>query len=192
MNTVTDQIAQPNRPRFRISVDRYQKMIETGVLTKSDRVELIEGEMFEVAPIGARHAAISRRLAAIFLRSVGDLAEVDIGGPVKLGDSSEPQPDVMLLRPHDYKAQIPEAGDVILLIEIADSTLVSDRSTKLALYARHGIAEYWIVDVAGECVELYTDPQSDAYGEKRIARGAEGVAPRALPSVRISVRDIFS
>jgi Uma2 family endonuclease len=192
MNSVADRFEQTDRPRFHISVHQYQKMIEAGVLSKSDRVELIEGEMFEVAPIGARHAAISRRINALLSRSVGNLAVVDIGGPVKLGEFSEPQPDVMLLRPSDYNTQIPEASDVILLIEISDSTLASDRSSKLALYARHGIPEYWIVDLAGECVEVYRDPGSNAYSEKRIASGAEVVAPRAEPSVNITVRDIFS
>jgi Uma2 family endonuclease len=192
MNSVADRFEQTDRPRFHISVHQYQKMIETGVLSKSDRVELIEGEMFEAAPIGARHAAITRRINALLSRSVGNLAVVDIGGPVKLGEFSEPQPDVMLLRPSDYNTQIPEAGDVILLIEISDSTLASDRSSKLALYARHGIPEYWIVDLAGECVEVYRDPGSNAYSEKRIASGAEVVAPRAVPSVNITVRDIFS
>jgi Uma2 family endonuclease len=100
--------------------------------------------------------------------------------------------DAMLLRRGDYQTRIPEAGDVLLLIEIADRTLASDRTTKLALYARHGIAEYWIVDVAGECVEVYSGPVSDAYREMRIASGSEGVAPRALTSVRFTVRDIFS
>jgi Uma2 family endonuclease len=192
MNSVADRFEQTDRPRFHISVHQYQKMIETGVLSKSDRVELIEGEMFEAAPIGARHAAITRRINALLSRSVGNLAVVDIGGPVKLGEFSEPQPDVMLLRPSDYNTQIPEASDVILLIEISDSTLASDRSSKLALYARHGIPEYWIVDLAGECVEVYRDPGSNAYSEKRIASGAEVVAPRAVPSVNITVRDIFS
>jgi len=192
MNTVAERIEQTDRPRFRISVDQYQRMIETGVLRRSDRVELIEGEMFQVAPIGARHAAISRRLNALFSRSVGDLAQVDIAGPVKLGESSEPQPDVMLLRPGNYNTQIPEAADVLLLIEISDSSLESDLSTKLALYARHGIAEYWIVDAAGECVETYSNPGPVAYMEKRIAGAAEVVAPRGLPSVQMTVRDIFS
>jgi len=192
MNSVTDQIEQPTRPRLNISVDRYQKMIATGVLTGSDRVELIEGTMFAVPPIGARHAAISRRINSLFSRSVGDLAEVDIGGPVKLGEYSQPQPDVMLLQRRDYNTKIPQAGDVILLIEISASTMASDRNTKLALYARYGIAEYWIIDLAQECIERYTNPVSNAYVEKRIASGADVVAPQALLSVRITVRDIFS
>ncbi len=178
--------------RTRISVERYQRMIATGVLTRDDRVELIEGEMFDMAPTGSRHAAVSMNFYELFSAARG-LARVSFGGPVKLGEFSEPQPDVMLLRLRDdYKTRIPEAADVLLAVEIADSSLACDRITKLALYARHGIAEYWIVDVTAECVERYRDPVSNAYLDKRIAGGAEVVAPRALSSLRITVRDIFA
>jgi len=178
--------------RTRISVERYQRMIVTGVLTRDDRVELIEGEMFDMAPTGSRHAAVSMNFYELFSAARG-LARVSFGGPVKLGEFSEPQPDVMLLRLRDdYKIRIPEAADVLLAVEIADSSLASDRGMKLALYARHGIAEYWIVDAAGECVETYSNPGPVAYMEKRIAGAAEVVAPRGLPSVQMTVRDIFS
>jgi Uma2 family endonuclease len=178
--------------RTRISVERYQKMIAAGVLTQNDRIELIEGEMFDMSPTGIRHALISARLTRLCVGSVGaDRATIFIGGPVDLGGFSEPQPDLLIVRPRDYTA-IPEAGDVLLLIEIADSTLTYDRSTKLALYARHGIAEYWIVDCAAECVEMYSDPVSNTYVEKRVANGAQMMVPRALPELSITVRDIFS
>jgi Uma2 family endonuclease len=178
--------------RTRISVERYQKMIATGVLTKCDRVELIEGEMFDTAPTGLRHAMISARLGRLCFDGVGaDLATIFIGGPVDLGGFSEPQPDVLLVRPRAY-AKIPEAGDVLLAIEISDSSLAYDRGTKASLYARYGIAEYWIVDAEGECVEIYTDPASNTYGGKATARGTELITPRALPSLRITVREIFS
>jgi len=167
--------------RTRISVERFQKMIAAGVLTQNDRVELIEGEMFDMSPTGIRHALISARLTRLCVGSVGaDRATIFIGGPVDLGGFSEPQPDVLIVRPREYTT-IPEAGDVLLLIEIADSTLAYDRNTKLALYARYGIAEYWIVDIAGECVEMFSDPVSNAYVERRVASGPQMAAPRALP-----------
>jgi len=177
--------------RTRISVERYQKMVATGVLTKNDRVELIEGEMFDMSPTGSRHAAISMNFHDLFSPCRG-LARVSFGGPVNLGEFSEPQPDVMLLRLDDYKTRVPVADDVLLAVEISDSSLAYARSTKFALYARCGIAEYWIVDVTGECVQLYRTPVSNAYSEKRIATGAEMIAPRALPALQIAVKDIFA
>jgi len=177
--------------RTRISVERYQKMVATGVLTKNDRVELIEGEMFDMSPTGSRHAAISMNFHELFSACKG-LARVSFGGPVNLGEFSEPQPDVMLLRLEDYKIRVPVADDVLLVVEISDSSLAYDRTTKLALYARYGIAEYWIVDLTRECVELYCNPVSDTYSEKRIATGAKSIAPRALPAVQIAVKDIFA
>ena len=178
--------------RTRISVERYQKMIATGVLTKSDRVELIEGEMFDMSPTGSRHAAISMNFHELFSPCRG-LARVSFGGPVNLGEFSEPQPDVMLLRlREDYKTRVPAADDVLLAVEISDSSLAYDRTTKLALYARYGIAEYWIVDLTRECVELYCNPVSDTYSEKRIATGAKMIAPRALSALQIAVKDIFA
>lgn len=177
--------------RTRISVERYQKMIATGVLTKNDRVELIEGEMFDMSPTGSRHAAISMNFHDLFSPCRG-LARVSFGGPVNLGEFSEPQPDVMLLRLKDYKTRIPVADDVLLAVEISDSSLAYDRTTKLALYARYGIAEYWIVDLTRECIELYCNPVSDTYSEKQIATGAKMIAPRALPAVQVAVKDIFA
>jgi Uma2 family endonuclease len=118
--------------RMRITTDRYQKMIATGVLTKYDRIELIEGEMLNMAPIGPKHATVAGRLARLFMLAVHDDAGiVSCGRPVNLGDFSDPQPDVMLLkpRPDGYSNAHPNAADVLLLIEVSDSTLSFDQST---------------------------------------------------------------
>jgi Uma2 family endonuclease len=180
------------RVRTRISVDRYQKMVATGVLTRDDRVELIEGDILDVAPIGSRHAAVSVRLTKLFVRGVKDAAEVSVGGPIDLGKFSEPQPDLSLLRPRaDYSTRIPQSSDALLVVEIADSTLVYDRTTKLALYARYGIEEYWIVDVAGERIEMYRGPMASGYAERLEVSGMAVASPRALPDLRIEVRALF-
>src|SRR5438477_12740019 len=110
---------QMSPSRMRISTDRYQKMVASGVLTKYDRVQLIEGEIFNMAPIGSHHAALTTRLNRLFTRAVGDAAVISLGGPVNLGDFSEPQPDVLVLKPRadDYRSKIREAADGLLLAE---------------------------------------------------------------------------
>jgi Uma2 family endonuclease len=180
------------RPRARISVELYQKLIATGDLTKDHRVELIEGDLLVMAPIGAPHAAVSVRITKLFVRGVGDIAEVAIAGPLKLGGFSEPQPDVMLLRPRaDYAERIPEPNDVILVVEISDSTLGFDQTKKLALYARYGIEEYWVIDVSNERIHVYRNPLGADYTERLEAGAAAVISPRSLPQLRLDMRDLF-
>jgi Uma2 family endonuclease len=181
-----------DRPRARISVERYQRMIAAGVLTKDDRVELIEGDLLDKAPIGSQHAALSMRLNKLFVRGVGDAAEVSVAGPIRLGDFSEPQPDLSLLRPRtDYVSRIPEQGDVLLLVEISDSTLQFDQTTKLALYARHGIIEYWVLDVEGSRIFMYRSPVAGSYAERLEMSGTGVASPCALPQLQIAVDELF-
>ena len=180
--------------KTRISVDRYQKMIAAGILTERDRIELIDGEMVNTAPIGPKHAALTARLTKLFVLSVGDTAIVSPGGPVNLGDFSEPQPDVLLLRPRGdyYAGKIPEASDVLLLIEISDSTLAFDQSTKRALYARHGVVEYWIVDVEGKRIQVHREPTVNGYAQAHEFSMTDSVSPQALPAVRLIVQSLFT
>jgi Uma2 family endonuclease len=181
------------RKRARISVELYQKMVATGDLTKNDRVELIDGDLLAMAPIGAKHAALSVRITKAFILGLGDSAEVAIAGPLNLGGFSEPQPDVVLLRPRtDYALRIPEPPDAMLVVEISDSTLGFDQTTKLALYARHGIEEYWIVDVAAERIHIYRDPVGADYAERLEASGTAVISPRSLPQLRLTVQDLFA
>lgn len=179
--------------RTRISVVRYQQMVAAGVLSKRDRIELIDGEMIDMAPIGLKHAALTARLNKWFVLAVGDTAIVSPGGPVNLGDFSEPQPDLMLLRPRAdyYAAKIPEAADVMLLVEISDSTLAYDQGTKRALYARHGVAEYWVVDVAGKRIQVNRQPGANAYALLQECTGADRVAPQSLPTMQLIVQELF-
>jgi Uma2 family endonuclease len=180
------------RPRARISVDRYQRMIAAGILTKDDHIELIEGDMLTMAPMGAPHASLSMRLTKLLFRGAGDVAEVSVGGPVKLGDFSEPQPDLSLLRPRtDYGTRIPEPSDVLLLIEISDSSLGFDQTTKLRLYALYGITEYWIVDVEGSRIVIYRSPVAGAYAERLEVSGTGVASPRALPELRVAAHALF-
>jgi Uma2 family endonuclease len=181
--------------KTRISVDRYQKMVAAGVLTERDRIELIHGEMINRAPIGAKHAALTARLTKFFVTAVGDAAIVSPGGPVNLGEFSEPQPDLLLLRPRTdyYAGKIPEASDVLLLIEISDSTLAFDQSTKRALYAGHGVAEYWIIDVEGKRIQVHREPSDNgSYAQTRGFGMTDIVSPLALPEVALLVQRLFA
>src|SRR5882757_8774244 len=159
--------------RTRISVERYQKMVATGVLTKLDRIELVEGEMLDMAPIGKVHSAITAQLHELLITQLAGAATVVSGGPINLGNYSEPQPDVMVLKRRGdfYRAKMPEAADVLLLIEVSDTSLAFDQSTKLNLYARYGIAEYWIIDVAAKRVWVHRQPVDDRYIQQSEALG---------------------
>jgi Uma2 family endonuclease len=179
--------------RTRISTDRYQMMVATGVLTKYDRVELIEGDMLDMAPMGTQHSAITSRLHELFVLAVSSSATIVSGGPVNLGEFSEPQPDLMLLkrRADFYSGKIPEAPDVLLLIEVSDSSLSFDQSVKLNLYARYGVSEYWIVDVKGIRIVTWREPTVNGYLRKGEFAVADIVAPQAFPDVKIAVGEIF-
>jgi len=179
--------------RMRISTDRYQMMVAAGVLTKYDRIELIEGDMLDMAPMGTQHSAITSRLHELFVLSLSRSATIVSGGPVNLGEFSEPQPDLMLLkrRADFYGGKIPGAADVLLLIEVSDSSLAFDQSVKLDLYARYGVSEYWVVDVEGKRVVIYREPGPKAYLRTLQFTAADIVAPQAFPDVKIAVGEIF-
>ncbi|MGC1520709.1 MAG: Uma2 family endonuclease [Steroidobacteraceae bacterium] len=179
--------------RTRISTDRYVMMIAAGVLTKYDRIELVEGDMLDMAPIGDRHTAITSRLHEFFVFAVARSATIVSGGAIKLGDFSEPQPDSVLLkrRADFYSGKRPEAADVLLLIEVSDSSLAFDLGVKLNLYARYGVSEYWVVDVEGRRVLTYREPTANGYAAQGEFAAADVVAPQAFPDLNIAVGEIF-
>jgi Uma2 family endonuclease len=180
--------------RARISADRYQKMVATGVLTKYDRIELIDGDMLNMSPIGLSHSAVTARLNKLFVLSVGDAAIVSPGGSVRLGEYSVPQPDLMLLKPREdfYAGQIPTAADLLLLVEISDSSPAFDQGIKRALYSRHGVAEYWVVDIPGKRIHVYREPTGDGYVQALECAVTDSVAPRALPAVQVIAGILFT
>jgi Uma2 family endonuclease len=179
--------------RTRISTNRYQMMVAAGVLTKYDRVELIEGDMLDMAPIGTKHSAIAARLHELFVLAISRSATVVSGGPVNLGEFSEPQPDLMLLkrRADFYSGKLPEAADVLLLIEVSDSSLSLDQGIKLNLYARYGVSEYWVVDVEGKRIITYGEPGTKGYARSLEFAAADIVTPKAFPDLKIAVGEIF-
>ena len=177
------------------SVADFHRMGETGFLDPKARLELIEGELFEMAPIGSFHAGIVRILAEKLRIGAANAALVDSQNPIVLDDHSEPQPDLVLLRPRAdyYLNEHPRAQDVLLLIEVSDSTAQFDRKTKVPLYARHGIPEVWLVmGPRRRHVEVYRDPQPERGVYQTRLQLREGVlVPALLPTAEIRLDELF-
>jgi Uma2 family endonuclease len=176
-----------------LTVAEYHRMGEVGILTEDDRVELIEGQLVAMAPIGSDHSGTVNFLTRALVTAVGDLGVVAVQNPVRLDDLSEPQPDFAVLKPRGdfYRTSTPLAGDVLLIIEVANSSLAYDRAVKRALYARHGIPEFWIVNLSARDVEVCRGPDGDHYASvERIGRDG-ALAPEMLPGVVIAVDDLM-
>jgi Uma2 family endonuclease len=174
------------------TVAEYYQMAQAGILSEDDRVELIEGEIVTMSPIGSRHAGCVNRLNRHFSQGVGNRALVSVQNPIRLNDYSEPEPDLALLRPRpDFYTQThPEAQDVLLLIEVADTSTEYDRKVKIPLYARAGIIEVWLVLLAEQLIEVYRQPAPDGYKQvQRLGRG-QSLAPLALPELELAVAEI--
>jgi Uma2 family endonuclease len=182
-------------PRRALDVEAYHGMAAAGILRPDDRVELIEGELVWMAALGGPHMGAVMALTHLLLPRVPEGVRVSIQNAVRLGRHSEPQSDAALLRPRadGYRGGLPPlAEDVLLLIEVADSTLRMDREVKAPLYARHGIAEYWLVDLAGGLVLVHRDPSPEGYRSLREARPGESLVPLLLPETApLAVSDIL-
>jgi len=175
------------------TVEEYHRMAEVGILGEDDRVELIEGEIVEMTPIGSRHAAVVDRLNRLFSRRAGEHAIVRVQNPIRLGERSEPQPDVTLLRFREdfYSSGHPGPGDVLLVVEVAETSAEYDRRVKVPLYARFGIPEVWLVDLEGEAVEVYRDPSPEGYRRAEIFRRGSSLSPSSFPDLELSVEEII-
>jgi len=180
-------------PKRLISIDDYHRMADDGLFAQDERTELIEGEIVEMTAIGNPHAAAVRRLILSFHRALLNRVIVDVQDPVRLGDWSEPQPDVKLLAWKDdlYAEAAPVAADVLLLVEVADTSARYDRRVKAPLYARNGIREYWILDLPGKVLEVYRRPGPDGYADVRRLRRGDVIAPEAIPDVVFMVSDLL-
>jgi Uma2 family endonuclease len=177
----------------RFTVEEFHQMGAAGILTEDDRVELIEGELVDMSPIGLEHMACVDLLNRRLVVGVGERAIVRVQGSLRLGLASEPQPDLLLLKPRrDFYRHI-AAGpdDAFLLIEVADMSLVYDQTVKLPLYARAGIPEVWLVDLPGEVVHVCRTPTPGGYSDvQRVARGGH-LSPIAFPDLTLSVDEIL-
>jgi Uma2 family endonuclease len=179
---------QEPRPR-RITADEFGRMAEAGIFRPGERVELLDGVVIGVPPPSPPHADATDRIGEIFYERFRRRARIGVQRPLRLDDLSQPEPDVVLLRRRDegYRAGHPAPGDVLLVVEVALSSLRHDRGRKLRAYARAGIAEVWIVDLAQCRVEVYAAPRAGSYAVTRIASQGDAIAPRAFPDDAIPV-----
>ncbi|HEY0172088.1 MAG TPA: Uma2 family endonuclease [Pyrinomonadaceae bacterium] len=175
-----------------ITADEYERMGEAGIFPPDARLELIEGEIFEMSPIGSPHASCVTFLTYV-LSQLGRDFQVSAQNPIRLSDLSEPQPDISLLRWRDdfYRGAHPTPEDVLLVVEVADATVVTDRKVKLPLYARAEIAEAWLVNIPEGQVEIYSDPAGGAYRRAEVfGRGAEARA-HTIEGLAVSVVELL-
>jgi Uma2 family endonuclease len=177
----------------RFNVKEYHRMAEVGVLLPDARVELLNGEIIDMSPIGPFHGSVVSDLIAAFSESSKGRWRLWSQSPVLLDKHSEPQPDIMLLKPaaHRYRESLPRPENVILLVEVSDSTLSIDREEKLPVYGRAGIAEVWIVNLNESTIEVYRDPHFTGYGSKTILRSGDQAAPQAFPEVAVDVAELL-
>jgi len=182
---------KPDPHRF--TVDDYHRMEATGILGDDDRVELVDGEIIEAAPAGGEHDATSARIASVLAAAVGDRATVRERKPVALGGSSEPEADLCVVRPQagDYAERHPRPEDVLLLVEVCDTSVGFDNDVKGPLYAKAGVIETWIVDRSARVVLVARDPQPCGYMDTRRAADTETVTPLMLPGAAVHVADLF-
>jgi Uma2 family endonuclease len=178
----------------RITVDEYQQMGEAGVFSDTDRVELIDGEILTMSPIGSPHCAAVDRAAQAFFRATGARAIVRVQGPIDLNRYTEPEPDLVLLRPRGdfYRSGHPHPADVLLVVEIADASLRFDREVKVPLYARAGVVEYWLVDLNAQKVTRYSAPENGTYREVSSHERGQVLSPSALPDCAIPVAELLN
>ncbi|MEP0917748.1 Uma2 family endonuclease [Leptolyngbya sp. DQ-M1] len=175
------------------TVKQYHRMIETGIIQEGDRVELIRGEIIEMASLGTRHAAGVNRLNRLFFKKFGDQVLVAVQNPVEVDAHSEPQPDIAILRPREdfYASAHPTPTDVFLLIEVSDSTIRHDRTVKIPLYAEDSIAESWVVDVNAELIEVYRQPSATGYRSLQTFMRGQAIELLAFPGVSITADEIL-
>lgn len=182
-------VAAPTPKRF--TVAEYERLGKLGFFHEDDRIELLDGEIIEMAAIGGDHATVVRRLTKLVVRQVGDELIVDVQNPIRLNDKSMPQPDLAVIRDKDYDGVIPSAADALLVMEVSDSSLDYDRNRKLPRYAAASIPESWLFDVAARRVERHTEPRSGRYRQVAVAGPGQELASTVLPSVRIPVDRVF-
>ncbi len=179
--------------RYRFTRADYHRMAQTGILKPAARVEQIDGDVVEKSPIGRRHNSRVDWCNRTFVQRLGGATIVRVQGSIVLDDNGEPEPDLVLLRPRDdfYASVDATPADVLLIIEVADSSETHDRRTKAPLYGRNGIPELWIVDLNRDRITRYLDPTPDGYATTQVFRRGESLGPLAFPNLMLPVDDIL-
>jgi Uma2 family endonuclease len=188
-------LTKEDRDRIhKYTVDEYHVMVETGILTPDERVELIDGEIVQMPPISSSHASVVNRIVRLLNLTFGvDEAIVWSQCPITFPINTEPEPDVALLRPRAdfYRSNLPTPQDALLLIEVSRTTLRYDRTVKLPLYALAGIPEVWLVNLTQDTIEVYRDPEDGAYLESNQFRTGGSVSTQAFPNLRLAVEELL-
>lgn len=175
------------------TVEEYHKIIEAEVFTPDDRLELIRGEIIQMSPIGRRHAATVNRLVQVLTQLLEERIILSPQNPIALNANSEPQPDIALLLPRSdfYESELPQPKDIILLVEVADTTLTYDRDVKIPLYAQAGIVEVWLVDLNDSCIEVYQELLPDGYQNVRRLKRGQILTLQAFPNFSVRVDEVL-
>ncbi len=179
--------------RRRFTVEEYHWMARVGILGEDDRVELVDGEITEMVPIGHGHAVCVMLLNGAFSRLLGDAAVVSVQNPVHLNEYSEPLPDLALLKPPaaSYLSGHPRPQDIFLLVEVAQTSNESDRRVKVPLYARAGVREVWLLDLEQRTITAYQDPTPEGYRSAQVFRRGESISPAAFPDRTLPLADLL-
>lgn len=178
----------------KFTVEEYQQMAELGILTAQEKVELIEGEIIKMSPIGLKHIATVNRLTNSFVNIFREKVIVSVQNPIELNNYSQPEPDVVLLKyvKDFYETKRPTPDDILLLIEVSDSTLKYDQDVKLPLYAQSKLNEVWLVNLIDHCLEVYRNPKGQKYQQINILDKQNTISCLAFPEININISDFFS
>lgn len=176
-----------------ITVAEYDRMIEAGIYTENDRIELLNGEIIELMPKGTKHTSANSKIIRFFIRLFDEKVIVRSQDPIRLDDFSEPEPDVVLANwdEKEYAENHPTPLDILLIMEISDTTLAYDRETKAQAYSRNGIQQYLLLNLQNETLEDYREPNADGYGAKRTYRSGDVFNLVAFPDIEIKFDDLF-
>jgi len=178
--------------RWRFTVEDFHRMGEIGILDEDDRVELIDGEIIAMSPIGFRHYRIVNNLTRLFVTQAAGRWTVSVQHPLVISEYGEPQPDFTLLKGEGPPDRLPAPADIYLVVEVSDSTLSYDMKVKLPRYARTGVSEVWVVDVAHDTVERFSEPTDDGTYAARARFGRDDeIQSATLPDLRLNGHDVF-
>ncbi len=193
--TTTAPVQAPKAAREtrKFTVAEYFRLVDAGIIQPGERVELVEGEVLTMPPMGNLHFSGIMRYTRVFGRLAGERFALLVQAPLPLDEHSAPEPDLALLtfREDDYASRRPGPADVLLVVEVADSSLDYDRGVKSQIYGRAGVPETWVLNLPGDCIERFTEPGPEGYGQHDLLRRGEKVSPAALPDLELAVEDLL-